>query len=120
MLSEYQISTIRQIWPVLIFLGFVSVFYWIKTKSFLQSAHGLLILISFFYAVVICEYTKFNPPGYYYWPLYALLLFGFASMIFSFRAWPGKKWLHAIHILTVISSFLVWLIGAMAIAHDWI
>ena len=43
-----------------------------------------------------------------------------ASMVFSFKAFTGKKWVHLIHCVTFISAAFVWFVGSMAIAHDWI
>ncbi|WP_419811486.1 hypothetical protein [Bacterioplanoides sp.] len=119
-MSEYQIATIRQIWIVLPFLLFVSGAYWHSSRSLIKSAHGILILLAFSYAVWVSELTEFGPPFKYYAPMYVLLIAGLASMTFSFKAFIGKKRVHLVHGLTLLSAFLVWFVGSMAIAHDWI
>lgn len=119
-LSDYQITVIKQVWLVIPYLIFVSTLYWYSSRSFLKSAHGVLILLAFVYAVVICEYTEFGPPLKVYVPMYILLLAGLASMTFSLKAFHGKKWVHIIHGLSLSSALLIWFVGSMAIAHDWI
>ncbi len=120
MLSEYQITTIRQIWPFLPFLLVVSGLYWYSSRSFLKSAHGISIFLAFSYAVVVSEFTEFAPAILFYIPMWLLLISGLASMAFSFSAFIGKKWVHLVHGITLLSAFLVWFVGSMAIAHDWI
>lgn len=93
--------------PLLVLISFI-----------LKSAHGVLILLAFVYAVVICEYTAFGPPLKVYVLMYILLLAGVASMIFSLKAFHGIKWMHIIHGLSLSSALLIWFVDSMAIAHD--
>ena len=119
-LSDYQLTTIRQIWVVLPYLLLVSGIYWYWSRSFFKSVHGIAILLAFGYAVWVSELTEFGPPLKYYVPMYVLLIAGLSSMLASIKAFPGKKWVHLIHGFTLLSAFLVWFVGSMAIAHDWI
>lgn len=119
-LTEYQLSAIDQVWYVIPYLLFVSGLYWVASKSVLQSSHGFAILIGFGYAVWVCEYTEFGPPSSYYIPLHIFLFIGLVSLAFSFKAFSGRKWVHSIHAVTLVSAFLVWFVGSMAISHDWI
>jgi hypothetical protein len=119
-LSDYQLTTIMQIWIVLPYLLLVSGIYWYRSRSFLKSAHGIAILLAFAYAVLISEINEFGPPLIYYVPMYVLLIAGLISILVSIKAFNDKKWVHLIHGLTLLSAFLVWFVGSMAIAHDWI
>jgi len=120
LLSDYQISTIREAWVVLVYLLLLSGLYWYNSKLFSRSAHGIVLFFGLVYAVVISEYTQVGAPDYYNWPLHLILIVGLVSVVFSFRAFQGKKWVHLIHVLTIISAFWVWFIGSMAISHDWL
>lgn len=119
-MSDYQITTLMQIWWVIPYLFFVSTLYWFLSYSFLKSAHGILIILAFVYALVVCEYTEFGPPLKVYVPMYIFLIAGLASVAFSFKAFNGKSWVHIIHGFSLLSAFLIWLVGSMAISHDWI
>jgi len=119
-LSDYQISVIRQVWVLLIVLFAISTFYLIKTKSILQSAHGYLVLLAFAYAVIACRYTEFDPDYQWYWPVYFFFWASLASMLYSLKAFKGKKVIHLIHAATIFSNLLVNFIALMAISHDWI
>lgn len=119
-MSNYQITTIEQIWMVIPYLIFVTILYWSSSRSFLKSAHGALILLAFAYSVIVCEFTEFGPPQSVYVPMHILLVAGLVSIAFSFKAFQGRLWVHVIHVFTLLSAFLVWFIGSMAISHDWI
>src|SRR5690606_35387123 len=82
-LSDYQLTTIRQIWVVLPYLLLVSGIYWYWSRSFFKSVHGIAILLAFGYAVWVCELTEYGPPLEYYVPMYALLIAGLGSMLVS-------------------------------------
>lgn len=112
--------TVRQVWILLPFLLLVSGIYWYSSRSLLKSLHGIAVLMAFGYAVWICEKTESDPLFQYYIPMYILLVGGLASMAFSLKAFAGKKMVHLIHSLTLISIFLIWVVGSMAISHDWI
>ncbi|WP_444905581.1 hypothetical protein ACJJI3_09530 [Microbulbifer sp. ZKSA004] len=119
-MSDYQINVIRQVWVLLIFYPFISAFYYANSKSFLQSAHGIIALIGFAYAVVACEFTDFGPPDYWYWPIYFCFMLSFASIVYSLKAFKGKKYIHVIHGVTIIANLLTTFVALMAVAHDWI
>ncbi len=119
-LTDYQVTVIRQVWVLLLILLFISVFYFLRTKSILQSAHGALVFIGFVYAVVACEYTEFDPPDQWYWPVYFCFWASIASMLYSFKAFEGKKYIHLVHGVTVLSILLVNFVALMAVSHDWI
>lgn len=118
-MSDYQITTIRQIWLVLPYLLLVSGLYWYFLRSFLKSVHGVAILFAFGYAVWVCEFTEFGSPLKFYIPMYVFLVLGLASMAYSFASFAGRKLVHLVHIFTLMSAFLVWFVGSMAISHDW-
>lgn len=109
-----------QIWFVIPYLILVSTLYWLWSRSILKSSHGVLILLAFVYAVVICEYTEINPPQSVSIPMYILLAAGLVSMLFSFTAFKNKGWVHIIHVFSFLSAFFVLAIGSMAIDHQWI
>ena len=119
-LSDYQINVIRQVWIFLLYYPFVSVIYYINSKSLLQSAHGAAALIGFAYAVIACEFTGFGPPSYWYWPIYAFSILAIGSMLYSFKASKGKKLVHIVHGITLTSIALTTFVSLMAVAHDWI
>lgn len=119
-MSDYQITTIKQIWVALPNLLLVSGIYWYFSRSLLKSVHGIAILLAFSYAVWVCELTEFDPALKYYVPMYILFIAGLISMLVSFKTFIGKRWVHLIHGFTLLSAFLVWFVGSMAIAHDWI
>lgn len=118
-MSDYQLSVIGHIWPALIYLIVVSGIYWINTKSILDSAHGVIIFIAFIYALIISEFIKQGSAGFYYWPLWILILLGLVSAIYSLRSFKGKTWVHLIHLLTLMSAFRVFLIGGLALGYDY-
>lgn len=120
MLSEYQLQTIDQAWVALVFLGLVSLLYWLDSRSLIKSAHGILAIFGFVYAVLVSEITEFDPHHIFYWPLHILIILSLASLAFSLKAFIKNKTIHAVHTLTLASIFLVWFAGTMAISHDWI
>lgn len=111
-----------QVWLVIPYLIFVSTLYWLASRSILKSAHGALILFAFAfaYAVIICEFTEFDPPQSVYIPMHILLVAGLVSIVFSFKAFQDRGWVHIVHVFSLLSAFSVWFVGSMAIAHDWI
>ncbi|CDT99630.1 hypothetical protein VCR12J2_620117 [Vibrio coralliirubri] len=42
------------------------------------------------------------------------------STIYSFKAFKGKKLVHLIHVVTILSNVLTSFVSLMAVAHDWI
>lgn len=119
-MSDYQFNVIRQVWFFLVFYPFISAFYYVNSKSILQSAHGLVALLGFAYAVVACEFTEFGPPDYWYSPIYICFLASIASMIYSLRAFKGKRYVHLVHGITIVSNLLTTFVALMAVSHDWI
>jgi hypothetical protein len=119
-MDTYQLTVIEQIWPSIPFLLFVSVLYWTQSKSIKQSMHGILFISALFYAAFICKYTgtTIPVPIYYFIPMYIFLITGLISVIYSFQAFSGYKWVHIIHSLTLTAAFIIWFIGSMAIGHD--
>lgn len=117
-MSDYQFTVISQVWILLIILPFISAFYYLKSKSILRSAHGVLIVIGFAYAVVACSYTEFDPPSYWYWPVYFFFWASLASMVYSLQAQNVKIYIHLIHGVTLLSNLLVNFVALMAISHD--
>ena len=119
-MSDYQWMTIEQVWIPLLYLSLVSAMYWRFSKSIFKSAHGALVIVGFAYAVVISEYTEFDPPNHMYWPLLAFVALGFISLLMSFATSGMPKWFHFSHLGTLLCGFLCLFAGLMAIAHDWI
>jgi len=119
-LSDYQVSTVKQVWILLVVLFAISTFYLVKTKSVFQSAHGYLILVGFAYAVIASGVTEFAPESYWYWPVYFFFSASIVSMVYSFKAFKGKKVIHLLHVATIFSNLLVNFVALMAISHDWI
>lgn len=120
MLSDHQIHTIGQAWVPLTYLMLVSAAYWFNTKSVAKSAHGVVLILAYVYAVVVSEYTSFGSPGFYHWPLHFLAVTAIVSVIYSLSAFKGEKWVHLVHVGTVVSGFVVWFSGGMEISHDWL
>ncbi|MEH6544213.1 MAG: hypothetical protein V7721_09740 [Porticoccaceae bacterium] len=120
LLSDYQVSVIRQVWILLLYYPLVSVIYYANSKSVTQSAHGVLALAGFFYAVIACEFTEFAPPDYWYWPIYICAALALASVLYSFKAFKGKKVVHLIHAVTLVSVLLSNFVALMAVSHDWV
>ncbi|GLX84517.1 hypothetical protein tloyanaT_07690 [Thalassotalea loyana] len=94
--------------------------YYANSKPIAQSAHGLLAFIGFSYAIIACEYTKFDPEAYWYYPIYAFFVLSLLSVIYSLKAFKVKRIVHLIHIVTIGANLLAVFISLMALAHDWI
>ncbi|MEZ8038502.1 MULTISPECIES: hypothetical protein [unclassified Vibrio] len=119
-MSDYQLTVISQVWVLLAFYPMVSYLYYLNSRSIAQSAHGLLSLVGFFYAVVACEFTQFDPLYYWYWPIGLFFVLSLLSTIYSFKAFKGNKLVHLIHVVTILSNVLTSFVSLMAVAHDWI
>ena len=119
-MSHYQLSVISQVWILLAFYPVISYVYYLNSRSIAQSSHGLLSLAGFLYAVVVCEFTQFDPQHYWYWPIYMFFILSLLSTIYSFKAFKGKKYVHLIHVFTILSNILTSFVALMAVAHDWI
>ena len=119
-MSHYQLSVISQVWILLAFHPVISYVYYLNSRSIAQSSHGLLSLAGFLYAVVVCEFTQFDPQYYWYWPIYLFFILSLLSTIYSIKAFKGKKYVHLIHVFTILSNILTSFVALMAVAHDWI
>lgn len=121
MLSDYQIMMIHQVYPNLIYLLVVSAVYLHHSRSIIKSAHGLMIVVAYVYAVIVSEFTGLGSPNHYYWPFFILIAIGLISAGYSFTGLKGKKkWVHLMHFGTFFCTLLVLAGGSMGIAHDWI
>jgi len=119
-MSDYQLNVIGQVWILIIFYPIVSAIYYINSKSITQSAHGLLALFGFIYAVIACDFTDHAPAGIWYVPIYVFLFLSLASTAYSYKAFKGKKFVHLIHGVTIVANLLTAFVSLMAVAHDWI
>ena|ERR1700690_360697 len=119
-ITNYQINVIRQVPIFLLYYPILSACYYINSKSILQSAHGLIALSGFLYAVIACKYTQFNPAAFWYWPIYLSFLLSIGSTLYSFKAFKGKKIVHIVHGFTLVPNLLTTFVALMAVSHDWI
>ena len=119
-LSNYQVNTIRQVWILLIYYPILSYSYYKNSKSIFQSAHGIVALIGFIYAVVACEFTERDPADFWYWPIYICFFLSLGSILFSLKAFKGNKSVHFVHVITIIVNIMTSVVALMAVAHDWI
>ena len=119
-MSDYQIMVLEQAWMVVPVMLLVSSIYWRASRSFMQSAHGGLVACAFLYAVVASAYTSVGAAMYWYVPLTCLLAAALTSAIYSAFKMRARPALHLAHISTALSGVYVYLIGGMAISHDWL
>ncbi len=122
MLNEYQLMVLLldDARPFVFYSALMSGLYYWFSKKVLPSLHGALIILAFLYAAIISGYTEFGVSSFYYWPLHILLVLAIASAAYSMREFGSKRWVHLAHLGTLVSGAMVWFIGSMAIAHDWI
>jgi hypothetical protein len=117
---NYLLSILEESSLVLVFLASLSIVYWYKSRTIFRSLHGVILISGYIYAVIISEYTNHGSSNYYYWPFWGLLLLGLVVAGVSFTLFKGERWVHSVHIFTLLSAAWLWLVGSMRIAHDWL
>ena len=126
MLSDYQIFALSQIWPVLFVPLFATALYWFTSRTkicsrrILISAHGVLLLASFSYALTVSPVTGYEKTQYWIWPFWFLLALSVISIFYTFFRFEGNRWVHLIQLLVIPSVLYIWLVGTMTITHDWL
>jgi len=80
----------------------------------------LVIVTSFVIVAIISSYTTLANYEPYWWTYQLTLLVAVTAVIFSVKLHNGNKFIHISHVFTLFSASYLWLVGGMALSHDWL
>lgn len=96
-------------------------FYAGREKSYfsrvIKSAHGILFIIAYCYALIATNYTSAGQVGNWGIPYHVIWILAIISVILSFVKYVNWKW-HILYLLGLPIGFCIWLWGSMVIWHD--
>ncbi len=103
-----------------------AILYWFMNRNEKFGRKIILILPNFILTisfVIMAFISDYIQPTYYSitWNIYqGFIVLALLAVIPVFLAHKSSKWLHVTQLLTFFSALIFWLIGGMAITHDWI
>jgi hypothetical protein len=109
----------RGLWVVLGVPTVISLLYLFLTREkpaslrALKSAHGVLVVLAWFYALAIDAYSD-PPASWLIYPFYVLVGASFASMVYSMRGTTKIWYVHFVHIFTASYALIVLYRGSFA------
>lgn len=96
-------------------------FYAGRGKSYfsriVKSAHGILFIAGYGYAVIASGYTSVGQVGDWAIPYHAIWILAIVSILLSFIKYVDWRW-HFLYLLGLPIGFFIWLWGSMVIWHD--
>lgn len=87
-----------------------------------STSHGAWFALAFVYAVAVCPFSDgygYGEQNPYAVPFRCMLALGLLSTLASLLWYRGPRLLLLLHLFALPVAAYSFLIGAMAIAHDW-
>jgi hypothetical protein len=114
------------LWLALLVPAVVSLCYYLSSRTYvvrqrlIWSAHGVLLLLAFAYAVAISPWSANGNWALLIWPYWVLLGLFVLSVVYSLIFFKGHRAIHLLQLLQLPSALWIWFIGTMTITHDWL
>ena len=102
-------------------LTLVSVLYFFLCRSLpvgtriAASAHGFLVALVLPYGLLVDALIRGDAPAFLQVPIALLPLLALVSIGYSVRAYPGSRWIHLVHGVTIVLAWPVVFLGSVAI-----
>ena len=122
---NYQLFALGHLLPTLVAPTIGLICYFVAShgsllRRLLLSSQGFFLFLAAYYALVISLWSKGQWQTFIL-PFWILLALSLIAMVYSFFHYRGRLAIvHALQVFILPSAFLLWFIGAMTIAHDWI
>lgn len=126
MLTDYQLFSLAQSWPVLAVIPFVVALYYLAGsprhpgRRRLAAAPGVILLAAYGYALAVAPYAGPGQSGGWLGPFWFLLTLFIVAEAYCLARFDGIGWAHGLQLLLIPAGLLVWLLGTMTITHEWV
>jgi len=124
--QSYAISVLGAGIPAIIIAVIPALLFWyLNLKSSLLNrvliiSPTIIIIVSFIIAAITSSYTTYENHKIAWSAYQGALLIAIISIAVSIKLHKGSKFNHFAHLLTIIAASYLWLIGGMALSHDWL